>query len=62
MAKEFTCLVELSFSGNNYEADSVEEYKQKVKDNFLQEFDITLTDDEISCIEKVSYIILIVII
>ena len=52
MAKEFTCLVELSFSGNNYEADSVEEYKQKVKDNFLQEFDITLIDDEISCIEE----------
>tara|TARA_X000001036_G_scaffold371243_1_gene358173 strand:+ start:224 stop:397 length:174 start_codon:yes stop_codon:yes gene_type:complete len=52
MAKEFTCLVELSFSGNNYEADSVKEYKQKVKDNFLQEFDITLIDDEISCIEE----------
>jgi len=52
MAKEFTCLVELSFTCNNYEADSVEEYKQKVKDNFLQEFDITLTDDEISCIEE----------
>ena len=50
MAKEFTCLVE--FSGNNYEADSVKEYKQKVKDNFLQEFDITLIDDEISCIEE----------
>jgi len=52
MAKEFTCLVELSFSGNNFEADNVEQYKQKVKDNFLQEFDITLTDDEISCIEE----------
>ena len=54
MAKEFNCLVELSFSGNNHEADSVKEYKQKVKDNFLQEFDITLTDDEISCIEEVE--------
>ena len=52
MAKEFTCLVELSFGGNNYEADNVEQYKQKVKDNFLQEFDIHLSDHEISCIEE----------
>ena len=52
MDKEFTCLVELSFGGNNYEADNVKQYKQKVKDNFLQEFNITLNDDEISCIEE----------
>lgn len=55
MAKEFTCLVQLSFNGNNYEADNVEQYKQKVKDNFLQEFDITVTDDEISCIEEMEW-------
>ena len=52
MAKEFTCLVELSFGGNNYEGDNVKQKKKKVKDNFLQEFNITLNDDEINCIEE----------
>ena len=54
MSKEFNCLVEVFFNGNNFEADNVEEYKQKVKDNFIQEFDIALTDNEISCIEEVE--------
>lgn len=55
MAKEFTCLVQLSFNGNNFEANSIKEYKQKVKDNFLQEFDIHLSDHEISCIQEIEW-------
>ena len=45
--KTYYCDVDLKFSGNNFEAKNKQEYIQKVKDSFKQEFNINLTDKEI---------------
>ena len=50
--KEYTSVVKLEFSCNNFEANSIKEYKQKVKNSFKQEFDINLQDNEITEIER----------
>jgi hypothetical protein len=53
MDKEYNCLVELHFVGNRFEANNIEEYKQKVRDSFEKEFGVVLGEDDISCIEEV---------
>jgi uncharacterized protein YpuA (DUF1002 family) len=45
--KNYYCDVDLKFGGNNFEAKDKQEYIQKVKDSFKQEFNINLTDKEI---------------
>ena len=40
--KEYTSIVKLEFSFNNFDAYSIKEYKQKVKNSFKQEFNIDL--------------------
>ena len=52
--KEYTCTVTISYSGNNHEATSVEDYKEKVKEQFYQETSIKLNDSEISDVEEVK--------
>ena len=49
--KKYTSVVKLEFSFNNFEANSKKEYIRKVKDSFKQEFNIDLTDKEITQIE-----------
>tara|TARA_Y100001963_G_scaffold151323_1_gene233960 strand:- start:1239 stop:1412 length:174 start_codon:yes stop_codon:yes gene_type:complete len=44
---EFICEVKLEFGGNNFESNSKEEYIEKVKEHYWDEFGIELTDDEI---------------
>ena len=50
--KEYTSIVKLEFSFNNFDAYSIKEYKQKVKNSFKQEFNIDLKDNEITQIEQ----------
>ena len=50
--KEYTSVVKLAFSFNNFEANSKKEYIKKVKDSFKQEFNINLADKEITQIEE----------
>jgi len=50
--KEYYCTVTLSYGGNNHEAKNKEEYIQKVKQGFFEEFGIKITEDEISDIEE----------
>ena len=45
--QNYYCDVDLKFGGNNFEAKDKQEYIQKVKDSFKQEFNINLTDKEI---------------
>ena len=52
--KTYYCDVDLKFGGNNFEAKNKQEYIQKVKDSFKQEFNINLTDKEIINITKES--------
>ena len=52
--KEYTSVVKLEFSCNNFEANSIKEYKQKVKNSFKQEFNLNLQDSEIIEIEQLK--------
>jgi len=52
--KEYTSVVKLEFSCNNFEANSIKEYKQKVKNSFKQEFNLDLQDNEITEIEQLK--------
>jgi hypothetical protein len=49
--KSFTSVVSIQFYGNEIEAETKEEYIEKLKDLFHEEYNITLTDDEIGEIE-----------
>ena len=48
MLKEYTSVINLSFGGNNLEAYSKDEYIERVKSIFYDEYGIELTNDEIT--------------
>jgi len=50
--KEFVCDVIVAFSVNNHEAKNIDDYKQKVKEDYHQQYNIWLTDSEIQNIEE----------
>jgi len=50
--KEYTCTITLRYAGNQHEATSENEYKQKVKDSFYQETGIKLAESEISDVQE----------
>ena len=52
--KEYTSVVKLEFSCNNFEAKSKKEYIEKVKNSFKEEFNIHLTNKEITEIERLD--------
>ena len=49
--KEYCCEINLKFCGNNFEANTKEEYIKKVKQCFIEEFGIALQDYEITKIQ-----------
>lgn len=50
--KEFICDVVVAFCVNNHEAKNIDDYKQKVKEDYHQQYNIWLTDSEIQNIEE----------
>ena len=50
--KEYTCEVVVTFSINNFEANNIEEYKEKVKQSFLETHGLEVMDSEIINIEE----------
>ena len=50
--RNFSSVVSIQFYGNEIEAETKEEYIEKLKDLFHEEYNITLTDDEIGEIEE----------
>lgn len=52
--KEYTSTVTVVFSLNYNEAQSKEEYIQKVKDQFSEQYEIDLMDCEITDVEEVK--------
>ena len=50
--KEYTSVVKLEFSCNNFEASSKKEYIQKVKNSFKEEFNLYLQNKEITKIMR----------
>lgn len=51
MEKEYTSLVKIEFGGNNFKAESKNEYIQKVILSYKEEFNIDLDESEILDIE-----------
>ena len=51
---EFISEVKLEFGGNNFESNSEEEYIEKVKGHYWDEFGIELTNDEIVNIRELK--------
>jgi len=52
--QEYQCDVVITWSGNSIEADSIEEYKEKVRDLYFEEHNIKeISDKEIINITKV---------
>ena len=52
--KEYTSVVKLEFGCNNFEAKSKKEYIEKVRNSFKEEFNIHLTNKEITEIERLD--------
>jgi len=50
--KEYTSNIVVTFSINNLEAETKEEYIEKIKDQFNEFHDIQLMDNEIQDIEE----------
>lgn len=48
----YTCVVTVTFTGNKFEATDEQDYKQKVKDDFYDEFGFLLEHNEITNITK----------
>ena len=52
---DYTSTVKIEWGGNRLEAESIGDYKDKVKALFLEEFNISdLRDEEITEIEEVT--------
>ena len=52
---DYTSTVKIEWGGNRLEAESIGDYKDKVKALFLEEFNISdLRDEEITEIEEVN--------
>ena len=55
MKKTFICDVKITFTGNEFEAENIEEYKELVIESFEEEFpSIHITKDEIHNIEEIK--------
>jgi hypothetical protein len=52
--KDYTSTITLVFEGNSHEAESIEDYIQKIKEVFYQEFNIQLADSEITNIQEMQ--------
>ena len=53
MKKSFQSIVKVEFAYNNLEADSIEDYIDRVKTQFSEEFNIELSNSEITEIEEI---------
>ena len=50
--KKYYSNITLKFSGNGIEADNKEQYIEFLKEQFYEEYGISLDDDEIEIIEE----------
>ena len=52
--KEYKCNVIINFEGNHIEAENKEDYIKKIKESFMVEFGIELSDSEIINVEVIN--------
>ena len=50
--KEYTCDVVLKFSCNNFDAENKEDYKNMVKNSFLEDYNLKIENSEIINIKE----------
>ena len=50
--KEYTSLVTIKFSVNNLEAENQDEYEEKLKAQYKQDYNIDLEDSEITEVQE----------
>ena len=50
--KEYYSNITLKFSGNNMEAENKKQYIELLKEQFLEDYGIFITDDEIEIVEE----------
>lgn len=53
MSREFECVVKVEWEGNNLEAETKEEYIEKLKEVFYEAYNIDLMESEILEIKEV---------
>jgi alanine-alpha-ketoisovalerate/valine-pyruvate aminotransferase len=53
VTKEYTSTITVKFSLNYHEAESKEDYVEKIKAQFKEEYGLNLMDNEITEIEEV---------
>ena len=51
---KYSSIVKIEFDGNEFEADSIEEYVEKIILSFKEEFNIELDEHEISNIFNIT--------
>lgn len=54
MEKQFTSVIKLEIHGNLMDAKSIEDYKEQLKAQFYDDFNIELSDSDITEIEEQS--------
>ena len=50
----YKCNVIINFEGNHIEAENKEDYIKKIKESFMVEFGIELSDSEIKNVEVIN--------
>tara|TARA_R100001443_G_C3356356_1_gene178030 strand:+ start:1844 stop:2005 length:162 start_codon:yes stop_codon:yes gene_type:complete len=51
---EYKCNVIINFEGNHIEAENKQDYIEKLKESFMLEFGIELSDSEIQNVEVIK--------
>jgi len=54
MSKEYTSNITVTWSINNHEATSEQDYRDKIKDQYNDLYGINLSDDEITDVEEIG--------
>ncbi len=54
MSKEYTSNITVTWSINNHEATSEQDYRDKIKDQYNDLYGINLSDDEITDVEEIA--------
>ncbi len=49
--REYYSTITIKFGGNNLECENEEQYRKQIKEQFVEEYGINLTDEEIE-VEK----------
>ena len=55
MSKRYTSTITVTWEGNMLDAENMEEYIEQLKQGFLEEFDIHLSNTDINNVKEVPF-------